>query len=86
MRRRTKRNSRTDPSLEIWKSRLVQDSAVLVQVDPFQVRPEVDSMASLLGKFDVDSQMGIADESTLKATGKVDPSDPTDFSKLTTQH
>uniref|UniRef100_A0A8R1DN75 SLBP_RNA_bind domain-containing protein n=1 Tax=Caenorhabditis japonica TaxID=281687 RepID=A0A8R1DN75_CAEJA len=46
------------------------------------VRPEVDCMASLLGKFDVDSQMGIADESTLKASSNTDPSAPTDFSKL----
>ena len=49
------------------------------------MRPEVDSMASLLGKFDVDSQMGI-DESTLKASTNSDPSAPTDFSKLSHQH
>ncbi|KAF1765505.1 hypothetical protein GCK72_005457 [Caenorhabditis remanei] len=52
---------------------------------PVPMRPEVDSMASLLGKFDVDSQMGI-DESTLKASTNSDPSAPTDFSKLSHQH
>ncbi|ULU05942.1 hypothetical protein L3Y34_018098 [Caenorhabditis briggsae] len=52
---------------------------------PVNMRPEVDSMASLLGKFDVDSQMGL-DESTLKASTNTDPSAPTDFSKLSNQH
>nr|Q09599.1 RecName: Full=Histone RNA hairpin-binding protein; AltName: Full=Histone stem-loop-binding protein [Caenorhabditis elegans]BAB83255.1 histone stem-loop binding protein CDL-1 [Caenorhabditis elegans]CAA71200.1 histone RNA hairpin-binding protein [Caenorhabditis elegans] len=50
-------------------------------VIPVTMRPEVDSMASLLGKFDVDSQMGM-DESTLKASTNTDPSAPTDFSKM----
>uniref|UniRef100_A0A1I7THV0 SLBP_RNA_bind domain-containing protein n=1 Tax=Caenorhabditis tropicalis TaxID=1561998 RepID=A0A1I7THV0_9PELO len=51
---------------------------------PVPARPEVDSMASLLGKFDVDSQMGL-DESTLKASSNSDPTAPTDFSKLAAQ-
>lgn len=60
----------------------IENRSILRNLDiPVPMRPEVDSMASLLGKFDVDSQMGI-DESTLKASTNADPSAPTDFSKL----
>ncbi|CAD6194461.1 unnamed protein product [Caenorhabditis auriculariae] len=50
------------------------------------VRPETDTMASLLGKFDLDSRHGAtmsADDSTLKAPAPAfDPKAPVDFSSL----
>lgn len=50
-------------------------------VHAFQVRPETDAMASLLGHFDMDSRRG--DESTLKAPTNGQRSDgPVDFSTL----
>ncbi|VDO58452.1 unnamed protein product [Haemonchus placei] len=51
------------------------------KVSVIQVRPETDAMASLLGRFDMDSRRG--DESTLKAPTNGQRSDgPVDFSTL----
>ncbi|CAB3404652.1 unnamed protein product [Caenorhabditis bovis] len=58
----------------------LENTPVLRDLD-IPVRPEADNMASLLGKFDIDSQMGINEESTLKAINpKTDPKAPVDFS------
>ncbi|CAI5443627.1 unnamed protein product [Caenorhabditis angaria] len=60
----------------------LENTPVLKDLD-IPIRPEADNMASLLGKFDIDSQMGMAEESTLKASNpKIDPSAPIDFSNL----
>ncbi|CAI2338226.1 unnamed protein product [Caenorhabditis sp. 36 PRJEB53466] len=66
---------------DVGDEKEVENRSVVKDLE-IPVRPEIDCMASLLGKFDVDSQMGMVDESTLKASSKMDPSAPTDFSKL----
>uniref|UniRef100_A0A7I5E6Y0 SLBP_RNA_bind domain-containing protein n=1 Tax=Haemonchus contortus TaxID=6289 RepID=A0A7I5E6Y0_HAECO len=53
----------------------------ITEIEEIQVRPETDAMASLLGRFDMDSRRG--DESTLKAPTNGQRSDgPVDFSTL----
>ncbi|KIH47645.1 hypothetical protein ANCDUO_22290 [Ancylostoma duodenale] len=51
------------------------------EIEEIHVRPETDAMASLLGRFDMDSRRG--DESTLKApTNGQMSGGPVDFSTL----
>ncbi|KAK6052937.1 hypothetical protein COOONC_09558 [Cooperia oncophora] len=53
----------------------------ITEIEEIHVRPETDAMASLLGRFDMDSRRG--DESTLKAPTNGQRSDgPVDFSTL----
>lgn len=64
----------------------LENKPVLDVINEIVVRPETDAMASLLGRFDMDTRQGIkldTDESTLKApTGGDVPTGPVDFSAL----
>ncbi|CAI4231384.1 unnamed protein product [Auanema sp. JU1783] len=59
----------------------LENEPVLSAIESILVKPETDAMASLLGKFDMDTRKG--DESTLKApTTGSGPVGPVDFSAL----